>query len=345
MEMAREKYRKLPGRRRGFLFGSSVWLGSDHLLLVKSARFREDYKRFYFRDIQAIAAAEAPRFHISTRSALIGYCWLVALGVSAAIPYGHGVLAWVVAPVGILLIAAWAYLSAKRSCRCRIYTAVSADELTSLYRTWTLRRFLHEVLPYVEQAQGAVECNWPEEVEERQIGPKPERRTAFPRPGTPAPQVLPESTAAWTPVSTCFVGSLCLGGLADLMSVRAGAAWGHWILLASILLQLATAIAVLVWNYMGKLRPALRNLAVVTLACFGGWYYASLITVTMASAVQNALAKHPNVFPMQTQPLMLFEYPMVRGSAGAITMLLGLVGAILELRGPAPKEEKVTFNV
>ena len=72
--------RKLPGRRRGFLFGSSVWMGPDHLLLVKSARFREDYKRFYFRDIQAIVTAGAPRFHLSTE---VGALRLLVAGRAA----------------------------------------------------------------------------------------------------------------------------------------------------------------------------------------------------------------------------------------------------------------------
>ena len=74
-------YRKLPGRRRGFLFGSSVWLADDHLLLVKSARFREEYRRFYFRDIQAIVTADAMRFHLSTRSAAIGALWALSMAI------------------------------------------------------------------------------------------------------------------------------------------------------------------------------------------------------------------------------------------------------------------------
>jgi len=65
------RYQKLPGHRRGFLRGSSLWLAPDHLLLVKSLRFREEYQRFYFRDIQSIGIADGPRFHLSTRSAFV----------------------------------------------------------------------------------------------------------------------------------------------------------------------------------------------------------------------------------------------------------------------------------
>ena len=169
MEPNRERYRKLPGQRRGFIFGSSVWMGSDHLLLVKSARFREEYKRFYFRDIQAIVTAKAPRFHISTRAALIGACGVRRFGIAGGGGHprhrgsrgsrsGSSARGWRIA---------WVYVSAFRSCRCRIYTAVSSDELPSLYRTWTARRFLARVEPAVAQAQGAIEGNWAEAVEER----------------------------------------------------------------------------------------------------------------------------------------------------------------------------------
>ena len=184
MEQSGERYRKLPGRRRGFIFGSSVWMGTDHLLLVKSARFREEYKRFYFRDIQAIVTARAPRVHISTRTALIGALWSVACSVALAVGAAARMpIEWVLWSVGVGLAIAWTYVSAVRSCRCRIYTAVSSEELPSLYRTWTARRFLAAVEPAVAQAQGAIEGNWAEAVEDRQIGPPPEGRIGLTMPG------------------------------------------------------------------------------------------------------------------------------------------------------------------
>ena len=41
-------------------------------------RFREEYKRYQLRDIQAIAIAQRPRFHISTRAFGIAILWLIA---------------------------------------------------------------------------------------------------------------------------------------------------------------------------------------------------------------------------------------------------------------------------
>ena len=82
---------KVPGRDRSgdahrtascragaadFCRGSSVWLGPDHLLLVESLRFREEYKRFYLRDIQAIAVARRAALSLCPRSALVAGLWL-----------------------------------------------------------------------------------------------------------------------------------------------------------------------------------------------------------------------------------------------------------------------------
>ena len=63
MPRAPKEYQRLPGR--GTLLDGdkwyatsramcTVWLGRDHLLLVSRAGYTENYKRFYFRDIQAI---------------------------------------------------------------------------------------------------------------------------------------------------------------------------------------------------------------------------------------------------------------------------------------------------
>ena len=345
MEQERIKYKKLPGRRRGFIFGSSVWLGPDHLLLVRSARFREEYKRFYFRDIQAIVTAKAPRFHISTRAAFLGVALGVVLpvAVNSRIPW---TIWWSIALLAVL-IALWIYISAAASCRTRIYTAVSSDELPSVYRTWTARKFLEKVQPHIAQAQGALEGNWAEAVEEKQVGPLPEGRVGLSMPGSAARITLPSASAAAssTPASNFFVASLCLGGLANLAAVQVNGSVGRWILLITILVQLVGAVPVLVQNYRGKLQAGMRNLAIAALVSAGVWYYAVLMGASMAVAYQNAQSRSHKIVVPQAQEWVVFEYPLTRGSAGGLTLLLGLAGVILSLRGERPPEERVSFNV
>src|SRR5580692_5234709 len=155
MAAAEEKYRRLPGHRHGLISGSSLWMGSDHILLVKSAWFREEYKRFYLRDIQAILVAPCARFFISLPvvfMALAGLFAITFLRSPATARWGVGL-----AVVG----AAWVAVSAGWSCRCRLYTAVSKDDLPSLYRTWTARRFLRQVQPRIHEVQGIQEVYGP----------------------------------------------------------------------------------------------------------------------------------------------------------------------------------------
>src|SRR5689334_4799537 len=71
--MAKE-YRKLKGRgvrRQGWIAGSrtfcSLWVGADHFLQIDSTGgFVEEYKRFYFKDIQALYCRKTNKGLITT---------------------------------------------------------------------------------------------------------------------------------------------------------------------------------------------------------------------------------------------------------------------------------------
>ncbi len=60
-------YRRLPGQTPWFRFSgvsapsTSLWLGPDHVLKVERSASRETYKRFYYRDIQAIVVEGSSR--------------------------------------------------------------------------------------------------------------------------------------------------------------------------------------------------------------------------------------------------------------------------------------------
>src|SRR6059036_2592658 len=65
MPRGEKVYRRLPGRESGLLSYSRLWLGPDHLLLARTTFLSEEYKRFYFRDIQAIVTRRTERREIS----------------------------------------------------------------------------------------------------------------------------------------------------------------------------------------------------------------------------------------------------------------------------------------
>lgn len=167
MTAGEENYRRLPGRLRGIASSASLWMASDHILLVKSSWFREEYKRFYLRDIQAIVVARCARFHVSLLVFIFALMWVfVGFGVSIW-PASVGVV-WGLG--GLAMGITWLSISMASSCRCRLYTAVSRDDLPSLYRTWTAHKFLSQVKPRIDQVQGTVDPAWAE-AERSNAGP------------------------------------------------------------------------------------------------------------------------------------------------------------------------------
>src|SRR5439155_11166424 len=61
---------------------SSLWLGPDHLLCIDSNGYTENYKRFYFRDIQAFIARKTDGYKYA--SLVLGLIGLF-LGIMAAV--------------------------------------------------------------------------------------------------------------------------------------------------------------------------------------------------------------------------------------------------------------------
>ena len=83
------KYTRLPGkglRRQGFVAVvrtyCTLWLAKDHILNVDNRVFSEDYKRFYFSDIQAIITQKTNRGKVWNLilMTLIGLFVVIALG-------------------------------------------------------------------------------------------------------------------------------------------------------------------------------------------------------------------------------------------------------------------------
>ena len=58
--MPQSIYTKLTRRHRTVLGYTQLWLAADHLLLLTSSRFAEQYQRFAFTDIQAIVVTQRP---------------------------------------------------------------------------------------------------------------------------------------------------------------------------------------------------------------------------------------------------------------------------------------------
>jgi hypothetical protein len=154
--MAKEKeYRRLPGagiRRHALVSAtrSRLWLGRDHLLSTDTQWYTEDYKRFYFRDIQAIIIHKTESGKIIN----IVFSALTALPLFAALATGGGAsLFWgiVAGCFGLIL-----FINALfgPTCFTHIRTAVQTEELPSLRRLRRANKVLARVRPLIVAAQG-----------------------------------------------------------------------------------------------------------------------------------------------------------------------------------------------
>jgi hypothetical protein len=282
-------YRKLPGRRRGVVFSASLWTGTDHLLSVRSARFQEHYKRFYFRDIQAIVITKVPRFVVSAPVLAAALMLLTAVLILRVLqPALEGWL-WL---LPALLAAAWLYLSTQESCTCRLYTAVSREDLPSLYRMWSARKALAEIERRIAEVQGVFTEDWAEAADARALGPMPagDRSAASTHPPAPARR------RTW--VSDIFLASLFADAVITMIEMRSPSSRLADVSVAMTVAQIAGAIGIFVQRHRRILRVGMQRLAIAALLFIGGITYAQMIGDSFAAARAGrrgpvALQPHP----------------------------------------------------
>jgi hypothetical protein len=148
-------YRRLTGRRRTPFSYSQLWLAPDHILLVKSSRFAEQYQRFALADIQAIVITGLPdRIVLQVAGAGAAILWtLVLLTVTSTFAKGFFVATGAMA-LGVVLID----VARGPRCRCHLHTAVSRELLSPVSRVRTARKFLATLRPAIEAIQGRLEA-------------------------------------------------------------------------------------------------------------------------------------------------------------------------------------------
>jgi hypothetical protein len=152
MPQTEKTYRPLPGRGMAVLQHARVYQGPDHLLQVASTGYSESYKRFYFRDIQAISINKTHWGKIwngiwSFFTALFGLPAFDMTGTTAI------VMGSVAGFFGLFLIG---NVALGPTCACFVSTAVQTERLAPVTRIRTARRFLKRVRPLIEASQGSL---------------------------------------------------------------------------------------------------------------------------------------------------------------------------------------------
>jgi hypothetical protein len=159
--MAEIKYHRLPGsgvRRQGIatVARTRLWLGDDHLLLVDYMWFSEDYKRFYFRDIQATMLRKTSTGKtiniVLAAVAVLPLAASLTLTITSGIGDGAAIFWWIISVVLLGFMLANTLMGP--TCACHLKTAVQTEELTSLGRLRLARKVLARVRPFIVAAQG-----------------------------------------------------------------------------------------------------------------------------------------------------------------------------------------------
>lgn len=148
MAAERKQYRHAPGSSR--LGRHRLLLGEDHLLAVYNRVFAEDYRRFYFGDVQSIVLYRTN----------VGRVLNIVLGLTAALwlllAVTTGDAARIVFAVFFLLTLAPLVANAAMgpTCRIMVTTAVQKSRLSAAYRLRGGRRLLDELTGLIEARQG-----------------------------------------------------------------------------------------------------------------------------------------------------------------------------------------------
>jgi hypothetical protein len=173
---------------------ASLWLGPDHLLCVESNGYAETYKRFYFRDIQAIIVQETRRraiYNAILAVPVLG-CLIGLLACLTSFAQDEvGAIVWLIfLSIFLLLVLVNSLLGA--GCASYLRTAVQIEQLPSLCRIPKTRRVLDKLRPYIVAAQGG-------ELSAEQVSTRMRESVEYPVTTTPAQAVAENPNNPTTP--------------------------------------------------------------------------------------------------------------------------------------------------
>jgi hypothetical protein len=153
-------YKKLPGRGQSTEGGimrirHRIFAGPDHLLVVMHRGYSEDYKRFYFKDIQAVILRKTLRsmVHIIMSSVMLSvFLALIGMGMY----WKWDMVAIVMLAIGGAFFVPFLLYELIRgpSCAVWIRSAVQEERLFALNRIRTARKAIRQINALLAESQG-----------------------------------------------------------------------------------------------------------------------------------------------------------------------------------------------
>jgi len=307
-------YRRLPGKKKGFFVGyHTLWQGSDHLLQVYSRLGVEDYKRFYFNDIQAVITRKTAAGRIQN---IVLAAFAGLFGLLGAV-FGGGWLIFYASIAGVLALILLMNSFKGPTCETYLMTAVQTEKLHSLHRIKTTQPVMNQLRSLIEQRQG-------------RINPETVDRQSFRPIGKHTPQTLPddnkqihrEPTHEKGKVHLLLFSLLIFEGLIAV----AGFLFSHVAVTltgsAVMMLSGICVVLALVRQRESNLKKALRALTWAALGCV-------CFSFVVGYIISLGLAfRHPEILRNQWELLKLFSNTSPWESPLMMTAnMIGLGGA------------------
>ncbi len=309
------------------MFSAGALFVDEHCLIsVRSSGYEEHVKRLHFKDIQAIVVSKSRRFGVSRR--VIFGVLLLLIGFLIAPRFFPLLTNELWALTGVLVLA-WLSISIGASCRCRVYTAVSQEELLSIRRPWTASKLLTQLTPLIEAAQGTLPAGWHESLADHPI--------VFAKATTKAnlgaiPAEGAESRSGRLIASGVLVASLLLDAVLTSWDLQRTQPMPNWIGNLLALIQAAAAVWILIQNR--GIDISLQRLGAAVLIFLGLSYYGQVGIAAMATAQAKRVLQPAE---LRSSPIHRTYLEIYVGGC----LILGILGAFLTLAGPTPRRPGV----
>ena len=147
----RKQYKRLCSGGHLF-YRYTLWLGQDHLLYISAGMFVEEYKRFYFHDIQSLIVHQTESWKVwNIVLACLGALFLI-MAIASDGP--GAIMAGIMAILMVMITAANFFKGP--SCAVYIQTAVQNEKLHSMVRLKKAQKVLDTLKPLIVLVQREV---------------------------------------------------------------------------------------------------------------------------------------------------------------------------------------------
>jgi len=148
-------YRRISSTNLAMIMRCSLWICSDHLLLVKSTGYTEDYTRIYLKDLKGVVAHRTKTWMLT--NAIAGSVLLLSfisiLSTDDLFSFGTIFLGIVTTPMFMVFLY---HLYLGPTCRTEILTPLGPLDIPAVRRTRNLERLLKELRPAVAEVQSSI---------------------------------------------------------------------------------------------------------------------------------------------------------------------------------------------